>query len=681
MKVILAAKCVHPFHPFGGIQKYVYNYAKFLAKEGIEVEIIVPLDEGEARAETYQGIKYTLLAPSIQRYLECPVGWFGVHLFSLKLASYLKCINFDLLHSFDMVGYQYLKVKGRKPVISHVFTDNYLCNPISVWNFSSIFSLFGRKTSRIKKEKITLSPFAAKKMIIKCPLQYFFKTKPMHYCLARSEAIFFEEDVFCKEVAKLFRINTNKCHVVPVGTDISFINSQISKDTVSRADLGLGSEDLVLITVNRLAADKGVDKILLALDKIRKDLPNIKLIIVGSGYQEKELLKLIAEKNLGNNIRHFKDVSEEELCTFYKISDIYVSAFSFSGSSISTLEAMACSLPVITTAQPWLVINNENGVVLSKNEPELIKNAVIRMVKENKLKMKGKISNQIIQKYDWKIIVQTAKKKYEQILSLWRENRRIRKFVIAGVKVSAINMDDALLVLSNIIQDKKQGYVCVCPASTVVECNRNEEVRKAVNSAYLVTPDGMPLVWIGKIKGFRNISRVYGPDLMLRFLEVAEERGYSSFFYGSKDNVLKKLEYNLRERFPNLKIAGKYSPPFRPLAPEEDKRIVDMINSSSPDIVWVGIGNPKQEIWMAEHLGKIKAPIMAGVGAAFDFLAGTKFQAPFWIRNSGFEWLFRLITEPKRLWKRYLIGNSIFLWLFLKEFVKINVLRKKTDCD
>ena len=681
MKVILAAKSVYPFHPFGGVQKYVYNYAKFLLKEGIDVEIVTPLDKRKSRTEIYEGIKYTLLAPSIYWYLEYPIGWFGVHLFSLKLASYLKNVNFDLLHSFDMTGYQYLKHKDRKPVISHIFTDNYLCNPISFWDFFNIFSLFGHKTSNIKKEKITLSPFSGKRMIVKYPLQYFFKIKPIQYCLNHSEGIFFEEDIFRREIIELFHIEANKCYTVLVGTDISFINSKINKNLVSRTDLGLNEDDLVLITVNRLAADKGIDKIILALDDIRRELSNIKLIIIGSGYQEKELLKLIAEKNLGDNICHFKNVSEDKLYKIYKISDIYISAFSFPGSSISTLEAMACSLPVITTAQPWLIIDNENGIVLEKNEPELIRDAVIRLAKENKLKLKGETSNQIVQKYNWKAIVQVAKRKYEQILFPQEGNKEIRKFSIAGVKVSAINMDDACLALESIVQNKRQGYVCVCPASTIVECNRNETVRDAVNSAYLVTPDGMPLVWMGKIKGFRNMSRVYGPDLMPKFLGLAEKRGYSNFFYGSENRVLEKLRDNLRRRFPDLKIAGEYSPPFRPLTPEEDKKNIDMINRSSPDIVWVAIGNPKQEIWMAEHLGKINASVMIGVGAAFDFLSGNKKQAPRWMRDSGFEWLFRLVTEPKRLWKRYLIGNSIFLWLFLKEFVKIKILRKKSDYD
>lgn len=256
------------------------------------------------------------------------------------------------------------------------------------------------------------------------------------------------------------------------------------------------------------------------------------------------------------------------------------------------------------------------------------------------------------------------------------DKNKMEEFFIAGVKVSAINMVDACFAMESVIKDKRQKYICVCPVSTIVECNRDENVRKVINAAYLVTPDGMPLVWIGKMRGFRNMNRVYGPDLMLKFLEVACEKGYSNFFYGSKNSVLEKLTANLLKKYPNLKIAGKYSPPFSPLNEEEDKEIINIINNSSPDIVWVGIGNPKQEVWMAEHLGKIKASLMIGVGAAFDFLAGTKPQSPRWIRDNGFEWLFRLLTEPKRLWKRYLIGNALFLWFFLEELIRVKFLKK-----
>src|SRR3989344_6445040 len=161
MKVVFAAKSIYPFHPIGGVQKYAFQLAKNLVKEGIELEIIAPLDNGAERNEVFEGIKYRLLKPSIYKYLEYPIGWLGVHRFSISLARYLKGINFDLLHSFDMTAYRYLKdCSERKPVIAHIFSDNYLCNPISIVNPINYLGLFGIKTEKIKKKKIELSPFS-----------------------------------------------------------------------------------------------------------------------------------------------------------------------------------------------------------------------------------------------------------------------------------------------------------------------------------------------------------------------------------------------------------------------------------------------------------------------------------------------------------------------------------------
>ncbi|MDD5005696.1 MAG: glycosyltransferase family 4 protein [Candidatus Omnitrophica bacterium] len=414
MKIILAAKCVHPFHPFGGIQKYVYNYAKFLAKEGVETEIVAPLDKGKPRTEIYEGIKYTLLAPRIYQYLEYPIGWLGVHIFSLNLAKYLKNIEFDLLHTFDITGYQYLKRKKRKPVITHIFTDNYMCNSIPIWKLASFW---GHNIDNIKRNKIAISPEAGKMTILKYPFQYFLKIKPIQYCLTKSDLVFSEQEIFRREIIELYNINPKKCHIAPVGIDMSFINSRLSENRITRKAIGIMENDLVLLTVARLAADKGVDKVIHAFIDIKRKLPNIKLIIIGSGYQEKEILKLIADNRLKNDVFHFKNIPEEELYGFYRISDIYISALSFLASSISALEAMACFLPIITTAQPWLVKNNENGITLENNEPKSISDAVIRLVEAGQLKQKGQISNRIAQDYDWKNIVRSAKQKYEQILS------------------------------------------------------------------------------------------------------------------------------------------------------------------------------------------------------------------------------------------------------------------------
>ena len=253
---------------------------------------------------------------------------------------------------------------------------------------------------------------------------------------------------------------------------------------------------------------------------------------------------------------------------------------------------------------------------------------------------------------------------------------------ILGTKINIVQISDVISLMKRWIDEKTVGnYIVIFNANDVISSRKDANVKEAVNNSSLSVPDGISVVMLAKLYGYNLKRRVYGPDLMSEFLKVSEAKEYSHFFYGSTNNTLNKLTLNLRKKFPRLRIAGFYSPPFRELDKQENEQIVDKINESRPDILWVGLGCPKQQLWMYEHKDKLKVPVMIGVGAAFDFLAGTKPQAPCWIRDNGFEWLFRLITEPKRLWKRYLIGNSIFLWLFLKEFVKIKILRKKFNYD
>ncbi|MBI4639266.1 MAG: WecB/TagA/CpsF family glycosyltransferase [Candidatus Tectomicrobia bacterium] len=236
---------------------------------------------------------------------------------------------------------------------------------------------------------------------------------------------------------------------------------------------------------------------------------------------------------------------------------------------------------------------------------------------------------------------------------------------ILGVRVSAINMEMALHTIEGWISRHEPHYVCVTTVHGVMESQRDEELRRIHNAAGLVTPDGMPLVWLSRLMGFRHVERVYGPDLMLAVCEHSVKMGYLHFFYGGAPGVAEKLAIRLQSRFPGLKVVGTYSPPFRPLTPEEDQVVVDHINMLQPDIVWVGISTPKQDRWMASHVERLSVPVLIGVGAAFDFHAGLKRQAPHWMQRSGLEWFFRLMMEPRRLWRRYLIYNPWFLWLIL----------------
>lgn len=186
----------------------------------------------------------------------------------------------------------------------------------------------------------------------------------------------------------------------------------------------------------------------------------------------------------------------------------------------------------------------------------------------------------------------------------------------------------------------------------------------------MVTPDGMPLVYFLRLIGKKRTQRVYGPDLMRAMTSVSGWRGYRQFYYGGDVGVAETLKDVLSRAVPGLQVAGTYCPPFRRLTPEEDREVIDQINAAQPDIVWIGLSTPKQERWMAEHLGRIHAPVMIGVGAAFDFLAGTKRQAPKWMQRHALEWLFRLCSEPRRLWRRYGYIVPIFTCLASAQLVR-----------
>ncbi len=253
----------------------------------------------------------------------------------------------------------------------------------------------------------------------------------------------------------------------------------------------------------------------------------------------------------------------------------------------------------------------------------------------------------------------------------------IERTNVLGVGISAINIPMALKTLDAWIERKYRTYVCITGVHGVMESQTDPELRKIHNQAGLVTPDGMPMVWMSRLAGHKHVDRVYGPDLMLAVCEVSTEKGYRHFFYGGNEGVPELLRDKLQQKFPGLQVVGTYSPPFRPLTPEEDAAIVAQINAAQPDIVWVGLSTPKQERWMAAHLGKVQAPVMVGVGAAFDFHAGLKQQAPRWMQRSGMEWFFRMVSEPKRLARRYLQNNPRFVIAVLMQLLGLR--RYKLD--
>ncbi len=246
----------------------------------------------------------------------------------------------------------------------------------------------------------------------------------------------------------------------------------------------------------------------------------------------------------------------------------------------------------------------------------------------------------------------------------------IERVNVLGAGISILNLRTALDAIAAAVREKRKGYICVTGVHGVMEAQDDAAFKKILNGAFLCTPDGMPMVWAGKLNGHREMSRVYGPDLMLEVCAWSETSGAKHFFYGGADGVAEQLAHKLREKFPKLQVAGTFTPPFRALNEVELKQLSEKISATKPDILWVGLSTPKQEKFMAEFLPKLDVPLMVGVGAAFDFHSGRTKQAPRWMQRSGLEWFFRLCSEPRRLGKRYLRNNPLFVAKFFAQLAR-----------
>lgn len=231
---------------------------------------------------------------------------------------------------------------------------------------------------------------------------------------------------------------------------------------------------------------------------------------------------------------------------------------------------------------------------------------------------------------------------------------------VLGARISVLGWDQAIAQLLDWGGRRAMRYICLCNVHSVVTSSRNPQFRSVINNADLAAPDGAPVAWaVGRLAGLRQ-ERINGPDLMERYMAAAQECGQSIYLYGGSEATLAALQRAIRLRYPRLLVAGAHAPPFRALSAEEDQAAVDAINRSGANMVFVGLGCPKQELWMGAHCGRIAAP-MAGVGAAFDYHAGLLKRAPPWWRRHGLEWLHRLGQEPRRLARRYLVTNTLFI--------------------
>jgi N-acetylglucosaminyldiphosphoundecaprenol N-acetyl-beta-D-mannosaminyltransferase len=245
------------------------------------------------------------------------------------------------------------------------------------------------------------------------------------------------------------------------------------------------------------------------------------------------------------------------------------------------------------------------------------------------------------------------------------------KYSVLDIPLNAMTIPELVAQMERWIQNGDRGR-CITFANVhvVMEAQKDFNFHKILTDERVFNvPDGMPLIWLGRLRGFNLKRRLYGPDVMQAFCEVAARKGYRHFFYGGADGVPELVAENLSRELQGMKVAGTFSPPFRALTKEEDDEVVSIINDARPDVLWIGLGCPKQERWAYEHRSRLNVPIIASVGQAFDLYSGRASKAPTWMRNNGLEWLFRLITNPRRLWRRYLIYNSQFLFFLAREWI------------
>ena len=246
----------------------------------------------------------------------------------------------------------------------------------------------------------------------------------------------------------------------------------------------------------------------------------------------------------------------------------------------------------------------------------------------------------------------------------------IRTREVLGVPIAMTDYEGAMSVMDQMIARRERGYVIAAAVHVVMVGRRDPEMRAALLGSTLTVPDGMPLVWAANLVGENLRNRVYGPELMRRYNDRCAERGHRVWLYGGRDQgSLVQLALSLRQKHPGIKIVGGYSPPFRDLSRDEEDALVDQINESRPDVLWVGVGVPKQEKWMARMRDRLDVPVMGGVGAAFDFHAGRVSQAPPWMQDRGLEWTYRIAQEPRRLLPRYLYYNPRFVAAFGRQLV------------
>lgn len=470
--------------------------------------------------------------------------------------------------------------------------------------------------------------------------------------------------------------NTN---VVPNGVEEPvLLDAQLIKEK-----WGLERNSYILF-LGRLVPEKGIHYLIDAYKQVKCGK---KLVIAGGSSHSDDYVERLAAMSIDDdNIIMTGFVAGQVLEELYSNAFLYVLPSDVEGLPISLLEAMSyqrcCLVSDIkenTDTSQGRAFEFLHGNV--KDLSEQLQN--ISHMEATVIEQKGKeAAGYVRETYRWKTVVEKTLKVYEKVcrnekvdeaeyyLALNRERFPYIVFpdvcTILGINIWVTNMEKTVQFVEKYVHQLSGQYICVGNGHTTVTAFEENDYRKIQNSAVGILPDGEPLSIVSRSRGFKEAQRVTGPDFMEQMFLRGQADGLRHFFYGGSQETLDELQKVLKGKYPELEIAGMYSPPFRPLSEEEDRQAVEIINRTNPDIVWVGLGAPKQEKWMYEHQSRVHG-LMFGVGAGFDYHAGKLKRAPMWMQKMSLEWFMRLLQDPRRLWKRYLVTNVKFLWYVGKE--------------
>ncbi|NCT37351.1 WecB/TagA/CpsF family glycosyltransferase [Bacillus sp. EB93] len=432
-----------------------------------------------------------------------------------------------------------------------------------------------------------------------------------------------------------------------------------------------------IVFVGRLSKEKGLHLLLKAWSNVNAEL-NAKLDIIGDGPLKEEL-----EAKYGhlNNIEfHGKMNSNDVLGYMSKSKYVVVPSIWYEGFPMTIVEAYSVNTPVIASnigSLKEVVIDEVTGFHFENNNVNDLEKVLKKAVTFSKYsEMQGNVKRQFEANY-------TATANFKMLYDIYEEvigRRKVRNNPFAYVlhsKITALSFKDTVKNIVHWVDtDDKHKYVCVCNTHSLVTASNDKNFNNVLDNASICTPDGMPLVWALREFGFKDQDRVDGPNLMLKLCEESAKKRYKIFLYGDTKETLDRLEKKLNDLFAGINIVGVYSPPFRPLNKQETLEIQNYINETKADIVFVSLGCPKQEKWMYENSSMING-VLLGVGAAFNFIIGDIKRPPIMFQKLGLEWLFRLLSEPQRLWKRYLYNNTVYIYKFVKTYNK-NRMKTKT---